>query len=384
MTAVLQPQDGRIVGSQSIKGNEAIDSSQSLSAETTGTTTTTAAPTDVSVNSSGASDPHRAIEKSTVQDTGWPVPKDSQSMSHEAKLEASQHGEISTNATSHVTNSSKGGRTSERDSINALLSLGRDLQGSDLDGTDPKGGSSKRAPESILPDGSPSKASKKRQRKTTEASPQKSSTQQPSSYQHPPDFWYWLSPGESVGEWDVLCGRGGESNNFIGNRKYRKMVNERKPAYREIPVKNRKAKTAFVRAIVQHVNNCGGRFVDLDERSGKYYVVTMDKARKKTSQALRETKELKWLDLSETKERKAPTEKNTVCPYCEKHGHKTKIAKACLKHREWLDANAEKGSLQGTETATSTPKGREQATGSQNAKNSKSKASSVNEGAPAS
>jgi hypothetical protein len=118
------------------------------------------------------------------------------------------------------------------------------------------------------------------------------------------------------------------------------MINERKPAYREIPLKQRKAKTAFVRSIVQHVNNCGGRFVDVDETTGQYYVVTMEKARKKTSQALRETKELKWLELSETKERTLPTTKNSVCPYCKKQGHKTKIAKACLKHHEWLDANA--------------------------------------------
>lgn len=41
-------------------------------------------------------------------------------------------------------------------------------------------------------------------------------------------------------------------------------------------------KTAFVRDIVQHINNCGGRFVDIDDKSGKYYVVTMEKARKKT------------------------------------------------------------------------------------------------------
>ena len=27
---------------------------------------------------------------------------------------------------------------------------------------------------------------------------------------NPPDFWHWLPPGEKVGNWDVLCGRGGE------------------------------------------------------------------------------------------------------------------------------------------------------------------------------
>jgi hypothetical protein len=27
---------------------------------------------------------------------------------------------------------------------------------------------------------------------------------------NPPDFLHWLSPGEQIGNWDVLCGRGGE------------------------------------------------------------------------------------------------------------------------------------------------------------------------------
>lgn len=136
-----------------------------------------------------------------------------------------------------------------------------------------------------------------------------------------------------------LCGRGGESNNFIGNRRFRKMVHTKKAAYREIPVKQRKVKTAFVKSIVESVITCGGRFVDLDDATGKYYVVTMEKARKKTSQALRETKDLKWLELTECQPTAAAASKSSVCPYCHKTGHKTKIAKACLKHHEWEAAN---------------------------------------------
>ena len=114
------------------------------------------------------------------------------------------------------------------------------------------------------------------------------------------------------------------------------MVHSRKAAYREIPVQQRKAKTAFVKSIVNEVNSCGGRFLDLDDVSGKYFVITMEKARKKASQALRETKELKWLELSECQEPEEVIAKNTVCPFCNKPGHKTKIAKSCLKHHEWM------------------------------------------------
>jgi hypothetical protein len=63
------------------------------------------------------------------------------------------------------------------------------------------------------------------------------------------------------------------------------------------------------------------------------------------SQALRETKELKWLDTNETRDKKTnnndnnSSNKNIICPFCKKLGHKTKIAKSCLFHNEWLDAN---------------------------------------------
>lgn len=58
------------------------------------------------------------------------------------------------------------------------------------------------------------------------------------------------------------------------------------------------------------------------------------------SQALRETKELKWLDIDQRKDKKdIINNKNIVCPFCKKPGHKTRIAKACLLHDEWLDAN---------------------------------------------
>ena len=82
--------------------------------------------------------------------------------------------------------------------------------------------------------------------------------------------------------------------------------------------------------------------------------MTNEKARKKTSQALRETKELKWLDTdTEEKNKLNKTtsgtgtiglntsigKDNIVCTYCGLPGHKTKIAKACRFHHEWLDAN---------------------------------------------
>jgi hypothetical protein len=44
----------------------------------------------------------------------------------------------------------------------------------------------------------------------------------------PNDFWYWLPPDQPVRDNDVICGRGGESNNYVGNKKFRIVIKDRK------------------------------------------------------------------------------------------------------------------------------------------------------------
>lgn len=95
-----------------------------------------------------------------------------------------------------------------------------------------------------------------------------------------------------IRDWDVLCGRGGKSNHHPGNKRYRQVVAEMKAKYRGTAAKT--DKTALSRAIVDYVNGYGGRFIKKNSKAGKYILLTKAEARKKTSQALRETKELKW------------------------------------------------------------------------------------------
>jgi hypothetical protein len=97
---------------------------------------------------------------------------------------------------------------------------------------------------------------------------------------------------DAILEADVLCGRGGLSNHHPGNKRFRRVVSEMKRTYRSTETKNNK--TSLSRAIVDHVCNYGGRFIKKDDKTGSYHVLTKADARKKTSQALRETKELKW------------------------------------------------------------------------------------------
>jgi hypothetical protein len=97
---------------------------------------------------------------------------------------------------------------------------------------------------------------------------------------------------DDIREDDVLCGRGGRSNNHPGNKRYRQVVNDFRIMYQNTEAKT--VKTDLSRAIVEHCCFYGARFLKTDNASGRYFVLTKAEARKKTSQALRETKDLKW------------------------------------------------------------------------------------------
>jgi hypothetical protein len=95
-----------------------------------------------------------------------------------------------------------------------------------------------------------------------------------------------------ITELDVMCGRGGKTNHHAGNKRYRQVVSQMKASYKHIGSKS--AKTDLSRAIVEHVFKYGGRFLKADKDSGKFILLTPAEARKKTSQALREAKHVKW------------------------------------------------------------------------------------------
>jgi hypothetical protein len=99
---------------------------------------------------------------------------------------------------------------------------------------------------------------------------------------------------DKVGMDDVLCGRGGRSNHHVGNKRYRLVVAKMKYMYQKCEAKT--MKTDLSRAIVKHCTSYGARFLKLDESNGKYYILSKGEARKKTSQALREAKVLKWVN----------------------------------------------------------------------------------------
>jgi hypothetical protein len=86
---------------------------------------------------------------------------------------------------------------------------------------------------------------------------------------------------------DVLCGRGGGTNNHPGNEHFRDQVNARKVAYLH---SSKRKKPLVSRSIVDTIRSMDppGRFLLKDEASGTWHDIGDQKAREKTSQALRE------------------------------------------------------------------------------------------------
>jgi len=100
------------------------------------------------------------------------------------------------------------------------------------------------------------------------------------------------SPAD-INSYDVLCGRGGGTNSQVGNRRFRKLVQEFQPTYL---LARRKEKPLLARTIVLIIRKRAGRFLKKDDETGELYEVGDSKAEAKTSQALRE-----GLDVRATK-----------------------------------------------------------------------------------
>lgn len=87
---------------------------------------------------------------------------------------------------------------------------------------------------------------------------------------------------------DVLCGRGGSINSHPGNERFRTLVEKRKRVY--LTARFKREKRLIASSIVSEIRALDppGRFLQLDKQSGMWKDIGDEKARDKTSQALRE------------------------------------------------------------------------------------------------
>jgi hypothetical protein len=87
---------------------------------------------------------------------------------------------------------------------------------------------------------------------------------------------------------DVLCGRGGNINSHPGNERFRTLVDKRKRVY--LTARFKREKRLIASSIVSEIRTLkpAGRFLSQDKKSGLWKDIGDEKARDKTSQALRE------------------------------------------------------------------------------------------------
>jgi hypothetical protein len=87
---------------------------------------------------------------------------------------------------------------------------------------------------------------------------------------------------------DVLCGRGGSINSHPGNERFRELVERRKRVY--LTARFKREKRLIANSIVSEIRalNPSGRFLTRDSKTGFWCDIGDEKARDKTSQALRE------------------------------------------------------------------------------------------------
>jgi hypothetical protein len=95
---------------------------------------------------------------------------------------------------------------------------------------------------------------------------------------------------------DILLGRSKASWNHVGNRKFRVFVGLHLKRYMEAAT--RLEKTMVVNAVVESVQQAGGRFLKLN-KDGMWYVVSQKEAREKVGHALRDAVGLR-IKLSST------------------------------------------------------------------------------------
>ena len=114
--------------------------------------------------------------------------------------------------------------------------------------------------------------------------PMNGTAQSASKFAAPPSYG---APIYEINEHDVLCGRGGTSNQHIGNRKFRILVKRHQESYLKCKKKDKPAISARIVQLIREMNP-PGRFLKQERNNGAWFDVGDARATEKVSQALRE------------------------------------------------------------------------------------------------
>ena len=95
-----------------------------------------------------------------------------------------------------------------------------------------------------------------------------------------------LIDSQHINDHDVLLGRNSNCYNHRGNKKFRFLTNQNVERFAAATLRTDKANV--VSSIIEAIHSNGGRFLKQESRSKKWYVVSSNKTRSKTSHALRD------------------------------------------------------------------------------------------------
>jgi hypothetical protein len=131
-----------------------------------------------------------------------------------------------------------------------------------------------------------------------------------------------MTESSSIGPHDVLCGRGGATNNHEGNRRFRSIVVEHQTEY----LKARKMEKAVIaRQIVEAVHNNGGRYLKRSKADDSWVEVPMKQATAKTSQALREGLDVRNKTVRSTKALRRDSDSGISTEQHYQHHHNPRV-----------------------------------------------------------
>lgn len=94
------------------------------------------------------------------------------------------------------------------------------------------------------------------------------------------------------GNYDVVCGRGKNCFNHVGNKHFRQMISSESYLSRYYNTKTKFEKSTIIHEIIEAIHDLCSHtksgFVKYDFRTQRYYVVSPDQEREKVGQALRD------------------------------------------------------------------------------------------------
>ncbi|CAJ1966139.1 unnamed protein product [Cylindrotheca closterium] len=87
---------------------------------------------------------------------------------------------------------------------------------------------------------------------------------------------------------DVIAGRGGGSNHHEGNKRYWRRILVERPGYKQLGKNDNTEKNEIASAIFQDIISTGGRFLQLDSKTKKWFNIPEKISLDKIKQALRD------------------------------------------------------------------------------------------------